>query len=285
MKQRFFLLLLLSACCVKLYADTAISLPCKKNIEKYKNKISSDYKIGKITAYSMGVATISAFAYYAYKFFSSEEKKYDGKVLSNKQLTQKLLDMDTLYTDQFEATLFSFTWFKNIGKASFDNLLSAYIGYSTWGWIEKFYKKSICFENIDSFITFRLSDMSSLYEFLSTAQIFNYSQRSCFNFNTSKNELLISGKNLVYDIEHIIAYMFYKSIFYADKNVMLSEQELQIPIDMYEYCCTFFNACNKSIENGDFKEIPDMANSFGDDLKRYINTFDNMERRINWQLG
>jgi len=286
MKSKFFLFLILITCFTKIVSESVIMLPCKKNIEIYKKKIARDYKTGKMIGYGVGGATIFALAYYTYKFFSAEEKKFNGKVLANKQLTQKLLHMEAKYSDQFEAGLFSLKWFKNVSKASFNSLLSTCIGYFVWGSVEKIYKKKICFDNLDSFINVRLSNMSSLYEFLYTSQIFNYNAKEGADLACkSKDRLFVAGKNLVNDIEQVISYMIYKLDFYSNKNLLLSKQELHMPIDMYESSGSFFKKINNALKNCEFDKISKMVDSFKDDIERYVDVFEDMERRIDWQLS
>jgi len=257
-------------------SELLVPLPSKKNIEQYKKSMHRDCKKGRMLGYGMWATAFLFSSYVVYRLFR-KEKTFDKKVLNNKELTKKLLRLEEKYNQHFKIGLFNHYWMQEVGRNSISIFLSAGIAQAMLKPLGDLYNHYNCFDSLELFTKTRLSE-GSFAEFINGLRAFKYrGYKFCDRFVTSY-------KNLVFNVENIIAFMEYKKDFYAEKGFVLSVQEGDIAAELYAVAYKFFETVNGLLKDNNHDEIFESTAIFKQDLENYSAIFSRAEKRIDWLL-
>ena len=294
LKKQFYTLFVLFLLYSVATASTSITradiaFPSKENVRVYKRKISRDIGIGKIMGYCAVGSALVSLAYISYTFFFKDGKKASTNdvSLTNEQLTKRLIDLEKKYSKKYDPELFSPKWLKKIGKNTLNSSLSTGLGYLAWGRFQKLYNTYNCFDTVDLFVEKRLNDMKLLDQVGKIAESLDYSyENSGSNVLKNKNRFIVAYKNIVSGVEVIVAFMEYKIESYRAKGVLISQEELLLPNNLFDYtndvCRTVRLELENYSSNSDFYVI---INDYVLYIRSMIKIFSGLESRVCWQRG
>lgn len=264
--------------------ESFVPFASKENINKKKDAIVREIKIGKMLKYGMAGAAAFSTVYLAYVLLLNKGEVSGANILNNKDLTDKVLRLEEKFKDKYEAKIFSRGWFKKIGKTAFTSFVSSVVGSVGFKLFDKFYTKYHCFENLDTFMNVRLNSIVFLDNVLYNAQVFDfYLEEAPSDLPKAKDMFLVALSNLIPAIENIIAFMEYKLDYFSTHSYKLLQEDLLIPQYLFDYTNEYCAKINKLLDNNsDDSYLCSMTVNFKNDVLRFIGNFQGLEGRIAW---
>jgi len=266
-------------------AGSSILLPDKAKIEKYRIKIKSMSTIGKAIFVGMQGMLLAASGYVLYRWCSLDKKPLGNEVLTNNQLTSRLLQVETKYVQQFDAKIFSIQWFKNISRGIYNDWAIAIGSLFLLEKTKKVYAHYSCFENLETFINSNKYIIGSVERMLSLLESFD---SEIVDTKDLQGLFVVSCNNFVDGIEAIIAFMEHKLIQLTNESGLVLQEERLIPNYLFVSTTSF---CGKvqvllnNYENVNKVSLCSLVSEFRYCFIKFVESFKFFECRIAWKFA
>jgi len=268
-------------------SDTTVGVQqytSEANIKMRKEAIIRDCNFGKKMRLTVGgTASVlcAIFAYKMVKYLFAQPDFKKNRCLSNKQLTNRLIILEERFEKCKEPKLFSNSWFISIGKSALKGFVSSTLTGVGLKMFDAFYKRYSCFDSLTEFINVRFSELIVLDKIICNAQLYDqHLSNNSADLQVVKDRFVTSLRNLVANIEYIIAFMEYKidSLEY----VTLAQEDILIPHYLYKSLENYCSKVTGILEGSSQDKLYNISGIFKQDAELFIESFKGFENRIAW---
>jgi len=233
-----------------------VAFPSKEQVTVCKTKIARDLRIGSLIRYGTIGTAMACLSYFFWDALLKDSKvaSSSSDILTNEQLSKKLVALEKKCLKKPKLRFFSMAWLKGVGKSAFTSSLSTGLGYLVWGCVKKIYDTYNCFDNLRLFIKKRLPSVNSCSNVMYAAETLDYAYENedahlLPNQNRFKNRFIVAFKNVVSEVEAIIAFMEYKIELYLAKGIVITQEELLFPNTLFDYTWHVCRAVEQEISH------------------------------------
>lgn len=261
----------------------------RKSIKLKKDKIVKDIKIGEKVVYAtVGVSSVIC-ALMAYKFakyiFDNDVKIKKTGALSNLELTEKILKLEKGLEMVGDPKFLSQKWFKNFAENAVFNFFTSSLVGTCVGIFGDFYRRHSGFYNLNEFVGTKTSNLMRFDAFLNDAKILSKlkldeSQDNILYCNELRFRLISRLRNIVSDLEGVIAFMEYK--IDSIDNIILKKEDILIPDYLFNCLNNYCNSLQGLSKDQVDQDLYDLSLDFSNNFMSIINTFEGFEARVAW---